>query len=194
VQHPRMAIFLSHSTVSSPEFDPAQFKTVMNISQCEPMPLKPRKESNPPWAHDVCPNIGLSRVCDVTRTIYAYQHSAHRHISAKLGIACETTKTTTTPKNVALPGNPDRQWTKYNKLNHVISRLLRGSNSRSAPVVCAGFGRDRDRRVRDLRSVQDLLLTVGLVVQDDVAAATPQVRADGCQCHGWRYELVGESR
>lgn len=43
---------------------------------------------------------------------------------------------------------------------------------------------------RNRRDVLDLLAAVGLVVEDDVAAAAPDVRADGGEGHGWRDELA----
>lgn len=37
--------------------------------------------------------------------------------------------------------------------------------------------------------VLDLLAAIGLVVEDDVATAAPNVRADGGEGHGWGDEL-----
>lgn len=48
-----------------------------------------------------------------------------------------------------------------------------GAGPRAEPAGCAGSP-----------------AAVGLVVEDDVAAAAPDVRADGGEGHGWRDELA----
>ena len=65
---------------------------------------------------------------------------------------------------------------------------------RSRLSSSSGFRRKRDPRRRLLRRMQDLFPPVGFVVENDIPAATPEMRADGREGHGRGHNLHAHTR